>query len=131
MPHFIVEYTDNIADQANIQELLKKANEILISKSPLFPTGGIRSRAIQLQDYYVADGSEDYAFVHATLKIGAGRSPEDKQNTCEELFDMMKEHFNTIYNQRYFALSLELFEFSEAGTYKFNNIHQKFKAKNL
>ncbi|MFJ8260553.1 5-carboxymethyl-2-hydroxymuconate Delta-isomerase [Rummeliibacillus sp. NPDC094406] len=131
MPHFIVEYTDNIADQANIRDLLKKANEILISKSTLFPTGGIRSRAIQLQDYYVADGSEDFAFVHATLKIGAGRNPEDKQKTCEDLFNMMKVHFNTIYNQRYFALSLELYEFSEAGTYKFNNIHQKFKAKNL
>ncbi|WP_102691993.1 5-carboxymethyl-2-hydroxymuconate Delta-isomerase [Rummeliibacillus pycnus] len=127
MPHFILEYTDNIASQANIQVLLKKVNEILISKSPLFPVGGIRSRAIQLHDYFIADGKEDYAFVHATLKIGAGRSHEDKKETCDELFEMMKDHFNTIYSERYFALSLELYEFSEAGTYKLNNLHQKFK----
>jgi len=127
MPHFILEYTGNIANQANIQVLLKKVNEILISKSPLFPVGGIRSRAIQLNDYFIADGKEDYSFVHATLKIGAGRSQKDKKETCDELFDMMKEHFHHIYNERYFALSLELYEFSEAGTYKLNNLHQKFK----
>ncbi|QGQ44807.1 5-carboxymethyl-2-hydroxymuconate Delta-isomerase [Metabacillus sediminilitoris] len=127
MPHFIVEYTDNIKTEANIPLLLEKANKILISKSPLFPVGGIRSRAIELKDYYIADGEEDYAFVHATLKIGAGRSEDEKKATCEELFSAMKDHFAELYNKRYLALSMELFEFSEAGTYKQNNIHGQFK----
>jgi 5-carboxymethyl-2-hydroxymuconate isomerase len=127
MPHFIVEYTDNIKNEANIPLLLEKVNKILISKSPLFPVGGIRSRAIELKDYYIADGEEDYAFVHATLKIGAGRSEDDKKATCEELFSAMKEHFADLYNNRYLALSMELFEFGEAGTYKQNNIHGRFK----
>lgn len=127
MPHFIVEYTDNIKTEANIPLLLEKANKILISKSPLFPVGGIRSRAIELKDYYIADGEEDYAFVHATLKIGAGRSEDEKKATCEELFSAMKDHFAELYNNRYLALSMELFEFSEAGTYKQNNIHARFK----
>lgn len=127
MPHFIVEYTNNIKTEANIPLLLEKANKILISKSPLFPVGGIRSRAIELKDYYIADGEEDYAFVHATLKIGAGRSEDEKKATCEELFSAMKDHFAELYNNRYLALSMELFEFSEAGTYKQNNIHGRFK----
>lgn len=127
MPHFIVEYTDNIKTEANIPLLLEKANKILISKSPLFPVGGIRSRAIELKDYYIADGEEDYAFVHATLKIGAGRSEDEKKATCEELFSAMKDHFAELYNNRYLALSMELFEFSEAGTYKQNNIHGRLK----
>lgn len=129
MPHFIVEYTDNIKTEANIPLLLEKANKILISKSPLFPVGGIRSRAIELKDYYIADGEEDYAFVHATLKIGAGRSEDEKKATCEELFSAMKDHFAELYNNRYLALSMELFEFSEAGTYKQNNIHGRLKNK--
>jgi 5-carboxymethyl-2-hydroxymuconate isomerase len=127
MPHFIVEYTDNIKNEADIPLLLEKINKILISKSPLFPVGGIRSRAIELKDYYIADGEEDYAFVHATLKIGAGRSEDDKKATCEELFSAMKEHFADLYNNRFLALSMELFEFSEAGTYKQNNIHGRLK----
>jgi 5-carboxymethyl-2-hydroxymuconate isomerase len=129
MPHFIIEYTDNIKAEANIPLLLEKVNKILISKAPIFPVGGIRSRAIELKDYYIADGEEDYAFLHATLKIGAGRSEKDKKATCDEIFAAMKDHFADLYKLRYLALSLELFEFSEAGTYKQNNIHERFTAK--
>ncbi|MEH7457638.1 5-carboxymethyl-2-hydroxymuconate isomerase [Bacillus pseudomycoides] len=127
MPHFIVEYTNNIKEEANIADLLKKVNHILISRSDIFPTGGIRSRAIELEDYYIADGKEDDAFVHATFKIGAGRTEEDKTETCNHIFNMMKEHFADLAAKRYFALSMELAEFSEAGTYKWNNIHGRFR----
>ncbi|BDG37371.1 5-carboxymethyl-2-hydroxymuconate Delta-isomerase [Parageobacillus sp. VR-IP] len=129
MPHFILEYTDNLSEEANIRELLRKIHEVLISRSDLFPIGGIRSRAIPLKEYYVADGTEDDAFVHGTLKIGAGRSEEDKRAVCEEIFRVMKEHFAPLFEKRYLALSLELYEFSEAGTYKHNNIHQRYRKR--
>ncbi|GIN87295.1 5-carboxymethyl-2-hydroxymuconate isomerase [Heyndrickxia sporothermodurans] len=127
MPHFIIEYTDNLKKEANIQELLKKVNEVLIGRKDIFPIGGIRSRAIELHNYFIADGSNDDAFVHACLKIGAGRSEDDKKATCSEIFEVMKDHFAELYESRYLALSLELIEFSEAGTYKHNNIHQRYK----
>jgi len=127
MPHFIVEYTDNIKEEADIPKLLKKVNDVLISRSNLFPTGGIRSRAVELHDYRVADGAEDDAFVHAILKIGAGRSAEHKKETCDELFEVIKDHFADLFSRRYLALSMELIEFSEEGTYKHNNIHKRFK----
>lgn len=127
MPHFIIEYTDNIKDEVAIQTLLKKVNNILISRNDIFPIGGIRLRAIELHDYFIADGSEDDAFVHAIFKIGAGRSEIDKQAVCDELFDVIKSHFQDLFAKRYLALSLELIEFSEAGTYKHNNIHSRFK----
>jgi 5-carboxymethyl-2-hydroxymuconate isomerase len=129
MPHFIVEYTSNIKETARIAELLKKANGILIAQGGLFPTGGIRSRAIELTDYAIADGSADQAaFVHATLKIGFGRGEDEKRKVGNELFEMMKAHFASLFVSRYFALSMELSEFSEAGTWKQNNMHNLFKA---
>ena len=30
----------------------------------------------------MADGVEDYAFVHATFKIGTGRTEEQKKKVC-------------------------------------------------
>lgn len=69
MPHFIIEYTDNIKDEIQIDGLLRKVNDVLISYPSIFPIGGIRSRAIELKHYRVADGTEDDAFVHAILKI--------------------------------------------------------------
>lgn len=126
MPHIIVEYTDNVKVEGDISGLLQKINDVLIGRAPLFPIGGIRSRAIELQDYCVADGTEDDAFVHVTLKIGAGRSEADKKAVCDELFATVKEHFAELFATRYLALSMELVEFSEAGTYKHNNIHARY-----
>jgi 5-carboxymethyl-2-hydroxymuconate isomerase len=129
MPHFIVEYTANLEQEGDIPSLLKKANDTLIAQNGVFPTGGIRSRAVRLEHYCMADGQADYAFVHAQLKIGAGRDEATKQRVGDALFDMMKAHFAALYEQRYLALSLEIAEFSEAGTWKHNNVHARFKNK--
>lgn len=126
MAHFILEYTDNIKKEADIPDLLGKINGVLISHRDLFPIGGIRSRAHELYDYRVADGTEDDAFVHATLKIGGGRSEEDKKRVCDEIFETIKTHFANLFSNRYLALSMELVEF-ERPTYKHNNIHSRYK----
>ncbi|TCZ77748.1 5-carboxymethyl-2-hydroxymuconate Delta-isomerase [Paenibacillus albiflavus] len=127
MPHIIIEYTDNIKAEANIPALLEKMNNVLIARNDTFPIGGIRSRAIELHDYRVADGAEDDAFVHTILKIGSGRSEEIKKATCDEMFEVIKEHFADLFNKRYLALSMEIVEFSEGGSYKHNNIHSRYK----
>lgn len=128
MPHFIVEYTKNIADEGKIPILLKKVNSVLLSHQSLFPPGGIRSRALCLDEYEIADGKEDDAFVHASLKIGAGRRPNELQDVGQTIFQTMEEHFSALFERRYLALSLELFEFTHP-TYKKNNIHLRFREK--
>jgi len=127
MAHFIVEYTGNIRAEADIPALLRKANETLIAQDGVYPIGGVRSRAIELTDWCMADGAEDYAFVHGVLKIGAGRAREIRQRTGDALFEMMKTHFADLYARRYLALSLEIYEFDEAGTWKHNNVHARFR----
>ena len=127
MPHFIVEYTANLEQEGDLPGLLKKVNDILIAQNGVFPIGGIRSRAVRLEHYRMADGQADYAFVHAQLKIGAGRDEATKQRVGDLLFDMMKAHFAALYEKRYLALSMEIAEFSEAGTWKHNNVHARFK----
>lgn len=129
MPHIIFEYTDNIKNEINFHSLFKSIHQVFMKRKDLFPIGGIRSRAIELNNYFVADGTEDDAFVHATIKIGAGRSENVKKEICEEIFAIMKEHFAELYEKRYVALSLELYEFSKFGTYKHNNIHQRYQIR--
>ncbi|MFU0791832.1 5-carboxymethyl-2-hydroxymuconate Delta-isomerase [Virgibacillus proomii] len=126
MPHLIIEYTDNIKEAANIPELLKTVNATLLIHQDIIPIGGLRSRAIELNNYLVADGTADDAFVHVTLKLGKGRSVEAKKQLCDEVFFALKRHFSSIYKRRYFALSLELYEFT-SPTYKLNNIHERYK----
>ncbi|MEY0232604.1 5-carboxymethyl-2-hydroxymuconate Delta-isomerase [Providencia manganoxydans] len=126
MPHFIAECTDNIREQAKLPELFSKVNNALAGTG-IFPLGGIRSRAIWLDTWQMADGKHDYAFVHMTLKIGVGRSLEDRQKTGELLFALIKEHFAQLMNDRYLALSFTMEELDPVLNYKQNNIHALFK----
>ena len=75
----------------------------------------------------MADGAEDYAFVHATLKIGAGRSREIRQRTGDALFEVMKTHFADLYGRRHLALSLGDLRVRRGGTWKQNNVHARFR----
>ncbi|WP_431799836.1 5-carboxymethyl-2-hydroxymuconate Delta-isomerase [Halobacillus andaensis] len=125
MPHIIVEYTANLSNHIDIENLLKKINEAVIAHKDIFPIGGIRSRAYKVNHYQVADGKENDAFVHTTLKIGKGRTEKEKSDFCESIFEVIKDHFNAYAAHSYLALSLELFEFHHK-TYKSNNIHHRF-----
>ena len=127
MAHVIVEYTANIRAEADIPGLLRIINESLIGQGDVFPIGGIRSRAIELSDYRMADGAADYAFVHITLKMGAGRNVATQTTIGEDLFAAVRAHFAELYAKRLLALSLEVTEFDEGGTYKHNNVHARFR----
>jgi 5-carboxymethyl-2-hydroxymuconate isomerase len=132
MSHMTLEYSANLRDGGGFADLCRKLARFMASLDvdgkPVFPPGGVRVRAIPCDDFCIADGSlTDAGFVHAILKIGAGRSDAAKRATCDGLFDIMKAHFGAVFATRGLALSLELAEFSEAGTLKHNNLHSRFK----
>ncbi|MCX5575056.1 5-carboxymethyl-2-hydroxymuconate Delta-isomerase [Enterobacter sp. E-TC7] len=126
MPHFIAECTDNIREQADLPGLFAKVNDALAATG-IFPIGGIRSRAHWLDTWQMADGRHDYAFVHMTLKIGAGRSLESREAVGEMLFALIKAHFAELMASRYLALSFELDELHPTLNYKQNNVHALFR----
>ncbi len=132
MSHMTLEYSANLRAEGRFGELCRALARYMtglrIEGAAVFPPGGVRVRAIACEDYCIADGSvEDAGFVHAILKIGAGRTDAAKQAICAGLFDIMKRHFAEQYAKRGLALSLELNEFSESGTLKHNNLHARFK----
>jgi len=126
VPHFIAECTDNIREQADLPGLFAKVNEALAATG-IFPLGGIRSRAHWLDTWQMADGRHDYAFVHMTLKIGAGRSLESRESVGEMLFALIKTHFAELMESRYLALSFAMEELVPTLNYKQNNVHALFK----
>jgi len=127
-----LEYSANLRGAGRFGELCRKLAQFMtalrVEGAAVFPPGGVRVRAIACEDYCIADGtSSDAGFVHAILKIGAGRGDAPKQAACAGLFDIMKAHFAEQFARQGLALSLELYEFSEAGTLKHNNLHARFK----
>ncbi len=127
MPHCIVEYTDNLGPKAEIPALLQKMAAKFRDSNGVFPTGGLRIRAIRLTEYVIADGKGNDAFVHITNKIGAGRDPVFKKQFFSELFEVASEHLRPIFDTRSCALSMYVEESDETGSYKLNNIHARLK----
>ena len=132
MSHMTLEYSGNLRHGGGFADLCRKLAQCMtaleVDGSPVFPPGGVRVRAISCDEYCIADGTlSDAGFVHAVLKIGAGRSDAVKQAACTGLFDIMKAHFADAYANRGLALSLELNEFGESGTLKHNNLHARFR----
>ncbi|KVE99134.1 5-carboxymethyl-2-hydroxymuconate Delta-isomerase [Burkholderia vietnamiensis] len=133
MPHLTLEYSNNLADEDNIALLCRKLARSLDAQREndqgVFPLGGIRVRALRCDEFCIADGRiEDAAFLHGNLKIGAGRSEAAKKAAGDALFDIIKQHFAESFDRQGLALSLEINEFSEAGTWKHNNLHARLKA---
>jgi 5-carboxymethyl-2-hydroxymuconate isomerase len=132
MSHMTLEYSANLRSDGDLQGLCTQLSRFMVDvraeDKVVFPPGGVRVRAICCEEFCIADGSlVDAAFVHAILKIGAGRSEPTKQAVIGGLFDIMKAHFAGLFASRGLALSLEFTEFSEAGTLKHNNLHARFK----
>ena len=94
MSHMTLEYSGNLRASGEFTDLCRKLAQFMatlkVGELPVFPPGGVRVRAIPCDEYCIADGTlSDAAFVHAVLKIGAGRSDVAKQATITGLFDIM------------------------------------------
>jgi 5-carboxymethyl-2-hydroxymuconate isomerase len=132
MSHMTLEYSANLRAEGRFGDLCRKLAQFMVALRveghAVFPPGGVRVRAIACEDFCIADGTAgDAGFVHAVLKIGAGRGDAAKRATCTGLFEIIKTHFSEQFARQGLALSLELNEFSEAGTLKHNNLHARFK----
>lgn len=131
MAHMTLEYSANLRAEGDFRTLCHALARTMIAQrdgqAAVFPIGGIRVRAIPCDDYCIGDGALNAGFVHAIVKMGAGRSPAVRDAACGALFEAMKSHFARQYATMGLALSLEVIEFSEAGTLKHNNLHALFR----
>jgi 5-carboxymethyl-2-hydroxymuconate isomerase len=110
MAHFIVEYSANLqAEKLNVQALLEKLVKSAIS-TKLFPVAGIRARAHKCENFYIADGTEGFAFVHLEVKLGAGRTDEEKNQAADSFLETLIAHLQAIYDTQGLAISFEMSE---------------------
>lgn len=130
MPHATVEYTDNIADRADIPALLRMMADKFCSADGVFPVGGVRVRALRLSEYAIAGGAEAYAFMHISVKIGAGRTEDVRKAFFAGLFDDIKHHLKPLLDEGLLALSMYVDEVDETESYRQNGIHKRLSARN-
>lgn len=124
MPHLTLEYTDNL--EFEVQPLLARLHEELVATGAV-NLKGIKSRAIRLTDFRIADGNPDYAFVHVNLLIREGRPVEVQQEAARRVMDVLKETFGRRYENGYLSLSVDIKEMREGIAQTLHNIPEKGK----
>lgn len=126
MPHFILEYSSNLDGQLNVADLFKDLHDTAIDIG-IFPTSGIRSRAVRCEEFRVAEGDPENAFVHLTTKIGVGRDIEIRKDTADRIFETLTGFLQPIFDKRYLSIGFELVELHPTLIYKKTNIEEKLK----
>ena len=128
MPHFVLEYSSNLEPELAVPELFQKLRSAAL-ETGIFPLGGIRFRAIRCDDYLVADGDPENAFVHLTLKLGHGRPLEVRKDAAEAIFRTLTEYLRPIFDRRPLAISFEMAELHPELSFKQNNLHERLRRK--
>ncbi|HLO67615.1 MAG TPA: 5-carboxymethyl-2-hydroxymuconate Delta-isomerase [Holophaga sp.] len=75
MPHTLLEYTANVADRPDFQVFWADLHRHLAAEAPC-RIQDIKSRATRLEDFRMGAGDRESAFVHLTIRIMEGRTPE-------------------------------------------------------
>ncbi len=121
MPHQIIEYSKNLDADIDIDELVRTLHETAVGIDAL-PVGGIRTRAVRRDHFRIADGHADNAFINVTLRIATGRTPNEKRDAGERLFDALVRFVDAVYASRPLALSYEIQEIDPEFRWKQSNI---------
>ena len=128
MPHLIVEYSANLEGQSDMDALCQSLHATMMA-SGLFELGAVRVRARPCPHYAVADRLAENAFADMILRIGTGRSVEDKKAIGQALMRGAEAHFAPLLARPHFALTLEVQEISSEFSWKTNAIHPRLRTK--
>lgn len=126
MPHFIIDYSANLAGEIDLKALVECVREAAI-QTGIFPLGGIRVRAHKAEASTVATGDPEFAFLDLTLRLASGRSSEVKKKAGEAIFAALSKHLDPAFAKRKIALSFEIKEIDPELSWRRNTIHDHLK----
>lgn len=119
MPHLTLEYTDNL--DFEVQPLLARLHEELVATGAI-NLKGIKSRALRLTEYRIADGDPAYAFVHVSLLIREGRPIAVQQAAAQRVLAVLKERFEAHFGDGFISLSVNIQEMRAGVAQTLHNI---------
>lgn len=83
---------------------------------------GLKSRAVRQTDYRIADGDEDYAFVHLNILLREGRPLATQQEVAKRAMGVLEDTFGHYFDQGYISLSVDIKEMKQGLALTKHNI---------
>ena len=127
MAHLTIQYSIQLARDYSIDLLTEGLRDVMF-KTKVFPVGGIRVRALSTKYNAIADGNRKNRYVDLILRMGKGRTLEDKKNVGKEIMEFSKIFFSNEIKNNYFALALEIIEIDKELSWKLNTIHDRLNS---
>lgn len=122
MPHLTLEYSDNLS--FDVQPLLARLHTELTTTGAI-NMKGLKSRAVCHNQYRIADGDPDYAFVHVNLLIRGGRSLEIQKDAAQRVMAVLKETFRDRLENGYISISVDIKEMRDGIAQTLHNIPER------
>ena len=127
VPHFTFEYSANLEGKCDFKALSRLVHATIL-KSGLAELGAVRVRAFRSDDYAVADLLPENGFIDMSLRLGIGRTAEEKKAIGEAIFAAVSAHLASLYETPHFALSLEVREIDRDLSWTKNGMHARLRA---
>ena len=121
MPHFILEYSDNLLEKIDHRQLFRDLHRLLVENGP-FRLSDIKSRAAVHKDFYVSDGNDANAFIHLTLSIFKGRELEIQQRVGNKLLALLHNEFARSFTELKWSITVEIKEINTDTYFKLSNL---------
>lgn len=107
MPHFSIEYSANLEEMVDISALCDHLRCAAI-ETGVFPMPGVRVRAVCATHVSIADGDPKHAFLDLSIRLRAGRTPDEKSRATQAVFDALKTFMAPALERHSIALSVEM-----------------------
>jgi 5-carboxymethyl-2-hydroxymuconate isomerase len=125
----VIEYSANIEERLDLTRFIDTVHAAAI-ETGIFPLKGTRTRAERRDNYKIADGHPDNAFVHVTAFIGHGRTLAVKKAAGEALFAAITEYLKPLYDASPLGISFVMQEMDPVLSFKQNNLPEWIAQRN-
>ena len=126
MAHLIIQYSEHLDSRVNMTHVCSVMSGVM-QKTGLFPLAGIRVRAHPVMHRSIADEHPENAFCDMVLRMGEGRTDQQKSRVGTDLMAAAEAEFFAQLSTPYFALSLEIIVISKLLSWKKNSIHNRLR----
>ena len=119
MAHLIIEYSANLDPEIRPQAIVDTLHAATLATGA-FAVGDVRTRAVCRNVYRVGSQDVDNAFVHLTVRVDPGHSPQALGMAADAIFQALADYLDPIYRCTPLAISAELQQIDPQFCFKKN-----------
>lgn len=107
MPSITLQYTDNVEFEP--KEFFQQLHVSLVETGAV-NLKGLKSRAIKLVDFYIADGDPGYRMVHLDIALREGRPRAVREEVAQRAMDILESTFGHYRDDGHISLTTDMKE---------------------